>query len=136
MKRSGRIIISENEGTDENSWNLNFFRTESGDLCLFLYIAEELGIPISRGWLPLVDYVELVSPIREDRFRMVNRTISMGQVQVNDDEMYELVRERIREDFVVAYPTGCRNRCASGLDPDWGTPRRHTRSRCSGILND
>ncbi len=46
--------------------------------------------------MPLVDYVELVSPIREDRFRLVNRTVTMGQVQVNDDEMYELVRERIR----------------------------------------
>ena len=85
-----------NEGSDEQSWNRNFFRTESGYSRLFLYIAEELGIPISRGWLPLVDYVELVSPIREDRFRLVNRTIAKGQVKVNDDEMYELVRERIR----------------------------------------
>jgi DNA primase large subunit len=85
-----------NEGTDENSWNLNFFKTESGYSRLFLYIAEELGIPIRRGWLSLVDYVELVSPIREDRFRLVNRIIDKGKVQVRDDEMYELVRERIR----------------------------------------
>ncbi|WAC06016.1 MAG: DNA primase regulatory subunit PriL [Methanoregula sp.] len=85
-----------NEGTDENSWNLNFNRTESGFSRLFLYIAEELGISIRCGWLSLVDYVELVSPIREDRFRLVNRIIDKGKVQVHDDEMYELVRERLR----------------------------------------
>jgi DNA primase large subunit len=85
-----------NEGTDENSWNNNFRKTEYGYSRLFLYIAEEIGIPVSRGFLPLVDYVELVAPIREERFRLVNRSLAKGKVQVHDDEMYELIRERIR----------------------------------------
>jgi DNA primase large subunit len=85
-----------NEGGDENSWNTNFFRTDDGYSRLFMYVSGELGISITQGWLPLVDYVELVAPIREDRFRLVNRVITRGRVKVNEDEMYELLRERIR----------------------------------------
>lgn len=85
-----------NEGSDENSWNTNFQRTDDGYSRLFMYLSEELGISITQGWLPLVDYVELVAPIHEDRFRLINRVITKGQVQVNEDEMYELLRERIR----------------------------------------
>jgi DNA primase large subunit len=85
-----------NEEGDENSWNTNFQRTDNGYSRLFLFLSEELGISIAQDWLPVGDYVELVAPIREDRFRLVNRVILKGQVQVNEDEMYELVRERIR----------------------------------------
>jgi len=84
------------EGTDDDSWNKNYQETECGYSRLFVHIAGELGIPISRDYIPLADYVELVAPIHEERFRLVNRVISKGRVFVKTDEMYELLRERIR----------------------------------------
>ncbi|OPY36721.1 MAG: DNA primase large subunit PriL [Methanoregula sp. PtaU1.Bin051] len=81
---------------NEDSWNSNFIKTESGYSQLFLYIANELGIPIQQGTIPMVDYVELVSPIREGRFRLINRMVTKGQVYVGDDELYDLLCERIR----------------------------------------
>jgi DNA primase large subunit len=80
----------------EEDWNQNY-RQEDGEysrLCIAL--AEELGIRITQDRMPLVDYVELVAPLHEDRFHLVNRKLEDGLVTIRKDERYELVRERIR----------------------------------------
>jgi DNA primase large subunit len=84
------------EGGDEESWNKNFKEAESGFSRLFVYIATELGMPVAKNRIPFADYVELVAPVHEERFRLVNRQVVKGTVLVNNDEMYELLRERIR----------------------------------------
>jgi DNA primase large subunit len=80
----------------EEDWNQNY-RQEDGEysrLCVAL--AGELGIRITQDRMPLVDYVELVAPLHEDRFHLVNRRLEDGFVAIKKDERYELVRERIR----------------------------------------
>jgi len=84
------------EGGDEESWNKNFKEADFGYSRLFLYIAAELGMPVAENRIPLPDYVELAASIHDDRFRLVNRRVERGQVAVSNDEMYELLRERVR----------------------------------------
>jgi DNA primase large subunit len=59
------------------------------------YIAESVGMPL-KSEIPLVTYIELVSGMRDDRWRLVNRVLSSGNVQVRAEEGDELLRERIR----------------------------------------
>jgi DNA primase large subunit len=80
----------------EEDWNQNY-RQEDGEysrLCIAL--AGEMGIRITRDRIPLADYVELVSPLHQDRFNLVNRRLEHGFVEIKKDERYELLRERIR----------------------------------------
>jgi len=81
---------------NEEQWNENFQLEDSGFSRLCTMVASELGISIKQNQMPLVDYIELVSTIHEDRFRLVNRIVTKGQVQINEFEMYDLLRERIR----------------------------------------
>jgi len=60
------------------------------------YVYDSIGIAPSGREIPVVQYVELVPHLREDRWRLVNRSISKGMVQVGEDELEELVREQIR----------------------------------------
>ncbi|MDD1693130.1 MAG: DNA primase large subunit PriL, partial [Methanoregula sp.] len=45
---------------------------------------------------PLVDYIEIVSVLHEPRFKLVNRRVNNGLVEIKKDELLELLRERIR----------------------------------------
>jgi len=40
--------------------------------------------------------VELVAPLHDDRFRLINRRVEKGFVAINKNERYELLRERVR----------------------------------------
>jgi DNA primase large subunit len=46
--------------------------------------------------MPLADYVEIVSVLHEDRFKLVNRHVRNGFVEIRKEELLELLRERIR----------------------------------------
>jgi len=81
---------------NEEQWNENFRLEDAGYSRLCVSVATEMGIAVDQDSMSLVDYVELVAPIREDRFRLVNRVVTKGRVKVNNDEVYELLRERIR----------------------------------------
>jgi len=81
---------------NEEEWNQNY-RQEEGEysrLCVIL--AEELGIRITLDRMQFADYVELVAPLHDDRFHLVNRRVENGFVAIKKEERYELVRERIR----------------------------------------
>jgi DNA primase large subunit len=60
------------------------------------YVAGSIGIDPDTRELPVIEYVELVPQLREDRWRLVNREISKGMVKLSEDELEELIRERIR----------------------------------------
>jgi DNA primase large subunit len=80
----------------EEDWNQNYRQEEGEYSRLCVALAGELGIRITQDRMPLVDYVELVAPLHEDRFHLVNRRLEDGFVAIKKDERYELVRERIR----------------------------------------
>ena len=46
--------------------------------------------------MPLPDYVEIVSPLHDPRFKLVNRNVHRGFIEIKKEERYELLRERIR----------------------------------------
>jgi len=60
------------------------------------YVCGSIGIDPAAREIPVVEYVELVPQLRDDRWRLVNRAISKGMVQLGEDDLEELVRERIR----------------------------------------
>jgi DNA primase large subunit len=89
-ERAYFFLVSEEE------WNQNY-RQEDGEYSrLCVMVAAEMGIQIAQDRMPLADYVELVSPLHQDRFNLVNRRLEHGFVEIKKDERYELLRERIR----------------------------------------
>jgi DNA primase large subunit len=72
----------------------NFLEEEKDDVKAF--VAESVGINSKGFSLPVIQYVELVAGLREERWRLVNRDVHAGQVRVTPEEMHELLRERIR----------------------------------------
>lgn len=60
------------------------------------YIASSVGMDIQGPSLPLVQYVEIVAGLNEERWRLVNRDVRGGSVTVTPQEKNELLREQIR----------------------------------------
>jgi DNA primase large subunit len=60
------------------------------------YVAGSIGIDPDAKELPVIEYVELVTQLREDRWRLVNRRLVSGRVRIGEDDLEELTRERIR----------------------------------------
>jgi DNA primase large subunit len=89
-ERAYYFLVSEEE------WNQNYKEGEGEYSRLCIALAHELGIQITKDRIPLVDYVELVAPLHQDRFNLVNRRLEHGFVDIKKDERYELLRERIR----------------------------------------
>ncbi len=81
---------------NEEEWNQNYHQDDSEYSHLCIVLAHELGIQITKDRIPLADYVELVAPLHQDRFNLVNRRLEHGFVDIKKDERYELLRERIR----------------------------------------
>ncbi len=81
---------------NEEEWNSNYAPGEGEYSRLCIMLAGELGIRVTLDNMPVPDYVELVAPLHEDRYRLVNRKVKRGFVLVNKSERYELIRERVR----------------------------------------
>ncbi|PKG31127.1 DNA primase large subunit PriL, partial [Methanoregula sp.] len=69
---------------------------DEGNSRIARYLASEFGIDLAKESLPLADYVEIVSVLHEERFKLVNRQVTGGFVRIRKDELLELLRERIR----------------------------------------
>jgi DNA primase large subunit len=80
------------EGEDDE----NIAPDERGYSPLCTFIAHNIGLDIAAERIPLTDYVELAAPLHEDRWRLVNRDLVSGKVSLRQEEVYELMRERIR----------------------------------------
>lgn len=89
-ERAYNFLVTEDE------WNQNYHQDGNEYSRLCIAIAHELGIQITKDRIPLVDYVELVAPLNQERFNLVNRLLEHGFVEIKKDERYELLRERIR----------------------------------------
>lgn len=88
--RAYQFLVSEEE------WNPNCRLDEGGYSRLCIALATELGVPVLQDRMPLAEYVELVAPLHEDRYHLVNRRVGHGFVEIRRGEGYELLRERIR----------------------------------------
>ncbi|WP_440951283.1 DNA primase regulatory subunit PriL [Methanosphaerula subterraneus] len=72
------------------------------DLDKKAYVAESLGMDLNDAQMPLVAYVDLVAPLRDERWRLVNRSVLHGSVLLRKGktgeqrEIDELLAERIR----------------------------------------
>jgi len=80
----------------EEDWNQSYKQGDGEYSRLCIVLAEELGIRITQDRMPFLDYVEMVAPLHEDRFHLVNRRVERGFVTIKKEERYELVRERVR----------------------------------------
>ena len=45
-----------------------------------IYVASSVGLDIGQASLPVVQYVEIVAGLHEERWRLVNRDVAEGQV--------------------------------------------------------
>ena len=59
-------------------------------------VAEGVGMPAEAGDLPVVQYVELASHLKDDHWRLVNREVEKGRVILGDGDLPDLTTERIR----------------------------------------
>jgi len=94
--RAYLFLVSET-GTakGDEGWNENV-RFDGEWSPIAIYLAQEFGIDITRDRIPLQDYVEISAPLHEPRFKLVNRVVRKGSVEIKAEERYELLRERIR----------------------------------------
>ncbi|MDD3071822.1 MAG: DNA primase large subunit PriL, partial [Methanoculleus horonobensis] len=79
-----------------------FLATEEPEIRRF--VAWSVGIDTGAAVMPVTRYVELVPHLRDKRWRLVNRNVRQGGVNLEAGEIDELVRERIRAIIVDQLP--------------------------------
>jgi len=91
------VFLHSEQGSEdgERGWNENAKIDDSGYSRIARYLAAEFRLDIAADRIPLADYVELVAPLHESRFKLVNRRVGRGVVEIRREERYELLRERI-----------------------------------------
>ena len=94
--RAYYFLSSETGSENEKGWNENAVIDEDNNSQVAKYLAAEFGIELSKKQMPLADFVEIVSVLHEPRFKLVNRRITRGFVDIRKNELLELLRERIR----------------------------------------
>jgi DNA primase large subunit len=95
-ERAYYFLNSETGSESEKGWNENAVLDDDQNSRIAKHIAAEFGIDLAKDRMPLADYVEIVSVLHEDRFKLVNRRVSKGFVEIKKEELLELLRERIR----------------------------------------
>jgi DNA primase large subunit len=95
-ERAYYFLNAETGSESEKGWNENTVLDDDQNSRIANYIAAEFGIDLSKDRMPLADYVEIVSVLHEDRFKLVNRRVRQGYVGIKKEELLELLRERIR----------------------------------------
>jgi DNA primase large subunit len=96
-ERAYYFLVSEIGTEDgEKGWNENTLLDDDGYSQISKYLATEFGINITDERMPLPDYVEIISPLHDARFKLVNRNVHHGFIEIKKEERYELLRERIR----------------------------------------
>ena len=88
--RAYAFLVQEGENDE------NIALDEQGFSPVCTYLAKNLGLDLAADKIPVTEYIELAASLHDDRWRLVNRDISLGAVALRRDEVYELIRERIR----------------------------------------
>lgn len=82
-----------------------------------LFVAGSIGIDGAGENLPVIQYVEIVAGLHEERWRLVNRVVRDGQVRVTPAEMNELLREQVRVILLRQLPLRVPEPVCSQLQP-------------------
>ena len=95
-ERAYYFLNAETGSESEKGWNENAVLDDKQNSRIATYIAAEFRMDLSKDRMPLADYVEIVSLLHEERFKLVNRHVYNGFVEIKKEELLELLRERIR----------------------------------------
>jgi DNA primase large subunit len=95
-ERAYYFLNAETGSESEQGWNPHAVLDDDQNSRIANYLAAEFRIDLAKDRMPLADYVEIVSVLHEDRFKLVNRRVQNGQVGIKKEELLELLRERIR----------------------------------------
>ena len=95
-ERAYYFLNAETGSESEKGWNENAVLDDNQNSQIANYIAAEFRIDLSKDRMPLADYIEIVSVLHEERFKLINRRICKGYVEIKKEELLELLRERIR----------------------------------------
>ena len=96
-ERAYYFLVSEIGTEDgEKGWNENTILDDDGFSRISKYLSTESGIHITDERMSLPDYVEIIAPLHDPRYKLVNRNVHHGFVDIKKEEKYELLRERIR----------------------------------------
>ena len=131
-ERAYYFLVSELGSEDgERGWNENTLLDDEGYSPIAKYLAAEFRINITEAQMPLVDYVEIAAPLHDERFKLVNRRVRHGFVEIKKEERYELLRERIRvilrRDLPYKVPKSLCEQVAPLSEPI----KKYIRKRCS-----
>ncbi len=88
-----------------------------------MYVASSVGLQLGSDSLPVVQYVETVAGLHEERWRLVNRDVAGGRVAVSPLEMNELLREQIRVVLLRPLPLRVPDKVCSMLGSQVGEIR-------------
>jgi DNA primase large subunit len=95
-ERAYHFLNTETGSENERGWNENAVIDDDNNSAIASYLAAEFRIDLSKEQMPLTDYVEIVAVLHDPRFKLVNRRVANGLVQIKKGELLELLRERIR----------------------------------------
>ncbi len=95
-ERAYHFLNTETGSENDKGWNEHAVLDDEGNSRIAAYLAKEFRIDLAKDRLPLADYVEIVSVLHDERFKLVNRRVMNGQVEIKKTELLELLRERIR----------------------------------------
>jgi DNA primase large subunit len=95
-ERAYYFLNAETGSESEKGWNENAILDGDQNSRIANYIAAEFRIDLSKDRMPLADYIEIVSVLHEERFKLINRRVRKGYVEIKKEELLELLRERIR----------------------------------------
>lgn len=95
-ERAYYFLNAETGSESEKGWNEHTVLDDEQNSRIANYLAAEFRIDLSKDRMPLADYVEIVSVLHEDRFKLINRRVQNGLVGIKKEELLELLRERIR----------------------------------------
>jgi DNA primase large subunit len=84
------------------------------------YVASSVGLDTGQASLPLVQYVEVVAGLHEERWRLINRDVAEGRVFISQAEMNELLREQIRVILLRQLPLKVPEKICTLLDSQVG----------------
>ena len=75
---------------------LFFTRLQDEDPEIKKFIRKSIGLSETGTSIPVTEYIPIASRMPEERWRLINRVVERGSVQVNPEESDEIIRERLR----------------------------------------
>lgn len=75
---------------------LFFTRLQDEDPEIKKFIRKSIGLSEAGTSIPVTEYIPIASRMPEERWRLINRVVDKGHVQVNPEESDEIIRERLR----------------------------------------